>query len=108
MPKLDTLELYDMATALCREVVEEKDHDYGQAWVDARVTSVTDIILFKAKRIKRLEILAESGIKPRVSEGISSEYRDIANWCKLALILMGLRGDGPLDELLDIGTEYYD
>lgn len=108
MPKLDTLELYDMATALCRKVVEEKDHDYGQAWLDYRITSVTDVILGKAKRIRRLEYLAESGIKPRVSEGIVAEYRDIANWCKFAMILMGLRGDGPLEELLDKGTEYYD
>ena len=97
--KLDTLELYDMATEICRKIVKEKDHDYGQAWLDFRITSVTDIILAKAKRIKQLENLAASGKAPKVSEGIPSEYRDIANWCKLALILMGLMGEGPLAKL---------
>jgi len=60
-----------------------KNTDYGDSWRLMRLPSITDQILVKVSRIRQIE---ESPEPPRVSEGVESEYRDIANYAIFALI----------------------
>ena len=60
-----------------------KNHDYGEAWRDMRVSSLTDLILQKLMRVKQIE--GNSG-KTIVSEGIEANYQDIVNYAVFALI----------------------
>ncbi len=75
--------LYDHAVSQTRSLMERKNHDYGEAWRDMRVSSLTDLILMKLLRIKQLEDL-EGGAK--VSEGVDAGYMDMANYALFALI----------------------
>ena len=67
-----------------------KNHDYGEAWRNMRVESLTDIILMKLLRIKQIEDNAGLTI---VSEGLDANYYDIINYAVFALIKLGMRGD---------------
>jgi len=78
--------LYDDIVKECKSLMLSKNHDYGESWREMRITSITDQILIKVRRIRRLEDLKMSGEKPKVSEGIESEYRDILNYCVFAMI----------------------
>jgi hypothetical protein len=62
-----------------------KNHDYGEAWRDMRVSSLTDLILMKLLRVKQIE---DNQGKTIVSEGIDANYMDIANYALFALILL--------------------
>ena len=62
-----------------------KNHDYGEAWRDMRVSSLTDLILMKLLRVKQIE---DNQGKTLVSEGIDANYMDIANYALFALILL--------------------
>jgi len=62
-----------------------KNHDYGEAWRDMRVSSITDLILMKLLRIKQIE---ENEGKTLISEGLKSNYQDILNYSVFALILL--------------------
>lgn len=86
LPAPSTSDAYDAVIAAARTLMLAKNHDYGESWRGMRVTSLTDIILNKAQRIKRLEDLHLSGESPHVSEGIAAEYQDILNYCVFALI----------------------
>ena len=66
-----------------RTLMLRKNHDYGEAWRDMRVSSLTDLILMKLLRIKQLEDL-DGGAK--VSEGADAGYMDMANYALFALI----------------------
>jgi hypothetical protein len=87
-----TAEAYDAVIARARALLVRKNHDYGESWREMRPTSITDQILIKARRIRRLEELAAMGQGPMVSEGIEAEYLDILNYAALALILLGSHG----------------
>ncbi len=63
-----------------------KNHDYGEAWRDMRVSSMTDIILMKLFRIKQIE---DNQGKTLVSEGITSGYQDIINYAVFCMIKLG-------------------
>lgn len=76
----------DRVTEECDQLAQDKNHDYGAAWTDMRPSSITDQILVKVKRIKRLEDMATRGENPRVAEGIKSEYRDICNYARFFMI----------------------
>ena len=65
--------------------MENKNHDYGEAWRDMRVNSLTDLILQKLLRVKQIE---DNKGKTLVSEGIDANYQDIINYAVFALILM--------------------
>lgn len=87
LPDLETtIRQYDEVIEQARRVMIAKTHDYGAAWRDMRLSSITDQILIKVKRIKRLEELQMAGEKAMVSEGIDAEYRDILNYCVFALV----------------------
>ena len=83
---MDTPEAYDNIIATSRALMVAKNHDYGESWREMRLTSITDQILVKVRRIKRLEDLQLKGEAPQVSEGIESEFRDILNYSVFALI----------------------
>lgn len=87
-PDLDVAEatkLYDEKLALTKTLMEAKNHDYGEAWRDMRVSSLTDLILQKLLRVKQIE---DNKGKTLVSEGIDANYQDMINYAVFALILM--------------------
>ena len=65
--------------------MERKNHDYGEAWRDMRITSLTDLILQKVLRVKQIEDNSGSTL---VSEGVDANYMDMVNYALFALILM--------------------
>jgi hypothetical protein len=85
LPLKEALDLYDLKIARTKELMENKNHDYGEAWRDMRVNSLTDLILQKLLRVKQIE---DNRGKTLVSEGIDANYQDIINYAVFALILM--------------------
>jgi len=81
----ETMQLYDSCVKEAQELMQKKNHDYGEAWRDMRVSSITDFILTKILRIKQIE---DNKGKTIVSEGIDSNYYDILNYATFALILI--------------------
>ena len=79
----EALTNYELQEKKIFELMLAKNHDYGEAWRDMRVSSLTDLILQKLMRVKQIE--ANSG-KTIVSEGIEANYHDIANYAVFALI----------------------
>jgi hypothetical protein len=77
------LELYDSYLAETKILMENKNHDYGEAWRDMRVSSLTDLIIQKILRIKQIE---DNHGKTLVSEGIAANYQDMINYSVFALI----------------------
>ena len=87
-PDLDlakATELFDAKVALTKSLMEAKNHDYGEAWREMRVSSLTDLILQKLLRVKQIE---DNQGKTIVSEGIDANYQDMINYSVFALILM--------------------
>ena len=85
-PDLDlenALVLYDVHLAKTKKLMEDKNHDYGEAWRDMRVSSLTDLIIQKILRIKQIE---DNQGKTLVSEGIDANYQDMINYSVFALI----------------------
>ena len=85
-PDLDldsALKLYDIHLAKTKALMENKNHDYGEAWRDMRVSSLTDLIIQKILRIKQIE---DNQGKTLVSEGIDANYQDMINYSVFALI----------------------
>ena len=78
-------ERFHKAAHQTRELMLNKNHDYGEAWRDMRVSSLTDLILMKILRVKQIE---DNEGKTLVSEGIDANYMDIANYALFALILL--------------------
>jgi len=77
--------IYDQYVNETRVLMLNKNHDYGEAWRDMRVSSITDLILMKLLRIKQIE---ENEGKTLISEGLKSNYQDILNYSVFALILL--------------------
>ena len=65
------------------ELLLNKNHDYGEAWREMRVSSMTDIILMKLLRVKQIE---DNKGKTLVSEGIKANYQDMINYAVFCLI----------------------
>jgi len=76
---------YKIAVDKTWELLTNKNHDYGEAWRDMRVTSITDIILMKLLRVKQIE---DNDGKTMVSEGVDANYRDMINYAVFSLIKM--------------------
>ena len=81
----DATILYDTKVKLTKDLMEAKNHDYGEAWREMRVSSLTDLILQKLLRVKQIE---DNKGKTLVSEGIDANYQDMINYAVFALILM--------------------
>jgi hypothetical protein len=75
--------LYDEAVDNTMHLLQDKNHDYSEAWRDMRVSSMTDIILMKLLRVKQIE---DNQGKTLVSEGIGANYQDIINYSVFCLI----------------------
>jgi Nucleotide modification associated domain 1 len=75
--------LYDDVAVKTRSLFDDKNHDYGEAWRDMRVSSMTDLILMKILRIKQIE---DNEGEVAVSEGVEGNYQDIINYAIFALI----------------------
>ncbi|MCK5855976.1 MAG: DUF1599 domain-containing protein [Bacteroidales bacterium] len=80
-----TIELYEKYIYGARDLMLNKNHDYGEAWRDMRISSLTDIILMKLLRLKQIE--DNKGITI-VSEGPEGSYNDMINYSIFALIKM--------------------
>jgi hypothetical protein len=79
-------ELYDQAVDETFRLLQDKNHDYGEAWREMRVSSITDIILMKLLRVKQIE---DNQGKTLVSEGVKANYQDIINYSVFASIKLG-------------------
>ena len=79
----EATELYDKHILITKELMENKNHDYGEAWRDMRVSSLTDLIIQKLLRVKQIE---DNKGKTLVSEGIDANYQDMINYAVFAVI----------------------
>jgi hypothetical protein len=84
IPLEDVTTLYDEKVMMSKKLMEDKNHDYGEAWRDMSQESFVDLILAKILRIK--QIIQNEG-KTLISEGIDANYFDIINYAVFALIL---------------------
>tara|TARA_R110000796_G_scaffold67449_5_gene154827 strand:+ start:84191 stop:84736 length:546 start_codon:yes stop_codon:yes gene_type:complete len=85
-PDINTEEaivLFDKHVAITKALMENKNHDYGEAWREMRVSSLTDLILQKLLRVKQIE---DNKGKTLVSEGIDANYQDMVNYAVFAMI----------------------
>lgn len=84
---VDSLEpLYDAKVNETMELLMNKNHDYGEAWREMRVSSMTDIVLMKLLRVKQIE---DNAGQTLISEGVDANYQDMINYAVFCLILMG-------------------
>ncbi len=81
------LEMYNRYFNSAKALMQNKNHDYGEAWRKMRISSYTDLILMKLKRIKQIE---DNEGKTKVSEGVDANYLDIINYAVFALIKINL------------------
>lgn len=79
----EALTLYEKYIFGARDLMTNKNHDYGEAWRDMRVTSLTDIILMKILRLKQIE---DNRGETIISEGPEGSYNDMINYSIFALI----------------------
>lgn len=79
--------LYDKYAQEATELMQKKNHDYGEAWRDMRVSSLTDLILQKIYRVKQIE---DNNGETIISEGIDANYFDMLNYSVFALIHMNV------------------
>lgn len=77
------ISLYEKYTKEAFELMEKKNHDYGEAWRDMRVSSLTDLILMKILRVKQIE---DNNGATLISEGIDANYFDMLNYSVFSLI----------------------
>ena len=80
----EALRLYDQSIARAKGLMDNKNHDYDEAWRHMRPSSMTDIILMKLLRTKEIE---DHQGKTLVSEGVEANYLDMINYAIFALIL---------------------
>jgi hypothetical protein len=74
---------YDQQVETTLELLRNKNHDYGEAWRDMRISSMTDLILMKIFRTKQIE--NNQGVT-LVSEGVEANYQDMLNYAVFCLI----------------------
>ena len=74
---------FDKHVIESKHLMENKNHDYGEAWRGMRTSSMTDLILMKLLRIKQIE---DNSGETLISEGVAANYYDIINYAVFALI----------------------
>lgn len=84
---IDYVKLYDKYFNQAQQLMEAKNHDYGEAWQEMRVSTFIDMLLMRVLRIKQIE---DNKGKTLVSEGIESNYLDMINYSVFALIKLGV------------------
>jgi hypothetical protein len=85
LPLAEVMPLYNRVINETFQLQQAKNHDYGDAWRQMRVSSITDIILMKLFRLKQIE---NNDGRTFVSEGVAANYQDILNYSVFCLILM--------------------
>lgn len=75
---------YNVIIEDAHDLMQQKNHDYGEAWRSMRVSSITDLILMKLLRVKQIE---DNDGKTLVSEGLEANYLDILNYAVFAMIM---------------------
>jgi hypothetical protein len=83
LDKKEACDLYAEKVQECKQLMMDKNHDYGEAWRDMRVSSLTDLIIQKLLRVKQIE---DNQGQTLVSEGIDANYQDMLNYAVFALI----------------------
>jgi len=83
LPPAEGEKLYNFYIQAAKELMMNKNHDYGEAWRNMRLGSLTDIILMKLLRVKQIE---DNKGRTFISEGIDANYYDIINYAVFALI----------------------
>lgn len=83
LPYEEVEHLFDKHVAATKKLMEDKNHDYGEAWRDMRISSLTDLILMKIFRVKQIE---DNLGKTIISEGVDANYMDMMNYSVFALI----------------------
>lgn len=84
LPAEEVSALYKKYVSIAKSLMQDKNHDYGEAWRSMSQESFVDLILMKLQRIR--QILNNDG-KTIISEGIDANYNDIINYAVFALIL---------------------
>ena len=83
MLEQDVVKRFDEQVRTAKRLMEDKNHDYGEAWRGMRTSSMTDLILMKLLRIKQIE---DNRGQTLISEGIAANYHDIINYAVFAMI----------------------
>ena len=83
IPTDQLIRLYDESVNDTIKLLEDKNHDYDEAWKEMRVSSITDIILMKIFRVKQIE---DNQGKTLISEGVKANYQDMMNYSVFCLI----------------------
>lgn len=83
MPAQEALELYHKYLYKAKALMQDKNHDYDEAWRSMRISSFTDLILMKLYRTKQIE---DNQGQTLISEGIDANYMDMINYAVFALI----------------------
>ena len=83
LPSDEVERLFDKHVAATKKLMEDKNHDYGEAWRDMRISSLTDLILMKIFRVKQIE---DNLGKTIISEGVDANYMDMMNYSVFAII----------------------
>jgi len=87
-------ELYAEQRKTITDLMIAKNHDYGEAWRDMRISSYTDMILTKLHRVKQIE---ENDGQTIISEGIDGHYQDIVNYALFARIKLAEQQEAVSD-----------
>ncbi len=82
----ETSNLFDKFAIQAKLLMENKNHDYGEAWRDMRIGSFADLILMKLLRVRQIE---DNKGKTIISEGVDANYLDTMNYAIFALIKLG-------------------
>ncbi|AMR34400.1 hypothetical protein A0256_02145 [Mucilaginibacter sp. PAMC 26640] len=80
--------MFDAKVIETKELMFAKNHDYGEAWRDMRISSLTDLILMKILRVKQIE---DNDGHTLASEGVKANYQDMLNYSVFALIKLGVK-----------------
>jgi hypothetical protein len=83
VPADEIQRLYEEKVKETKDLMFAKNHDYGEAWRDMRISSLTDLILMKIFRVKQIE---DNQGATLVSEGVKANYQDMLNYSVFALI----------------------
>ena len=78
---------YKKHIEIVKSLMKDKIHDYGEAWRDMRISSLTDLIIQKLLRVKQIE---DNNGETLISEGVDANYQDIINYSVFALILLNV------------------
>lgn len=79
----EVLDQYNLKIDVAKKLMMRKNHDYGEAWREMRISSYTDLILMKIYRTKQIE---DNDGQTLISEGIEANYLDMINYAIFGLI----------------------